>query len=274
MTGQWGYAKNDNGLSGVKIINPDTSGEAICFNRNYMKITQVIPTYNEAQNLTVLVESLFREPVENLDLLIVDDNSPDGTGDVAESLADIYPGRISVLHRPGKEGLGKAYIEGFTMALESGADVIGMMDADLSHPPDRLPALLSKIDQADVVVGSRYVPGGSLDKNWPFWRKGLSWFGNTYARTILNLPIQDTTGGYRLWRRSALAAIPFAESRSNGYVFIVELAYMASLAGLSFAEVPIYFAERTRGTSKMSLKIQIEAALRVWQLRRLYSNRS
>lgn len=235
-----------------------------------MKIIQVIPTYNEAQNLPILVEALLVQQVAGLHILVVDDNSPDGTGTVAESLSQQYPGKISVLHRAGKAGLGKAYIQGFRQALEDGADVIGMMDADLSHPPDRFPALLAGLESADVAIGSRYVAGGGIDKDWPFWRKGLSWFGNTYARTILGLPIKDTTGGYRLWRRAALEAIPFEDSRSNGYVFIVELAYLAKLAGLSFCEVPIYFAERTQGASKMSLRIQLEAAWRVWQLRRYY----
>jgi len=235
-----------------------------------MKIIQVIPTYNEAKNLPVLVPALFAQDIPGLNVLIVDDNSPDGTGEVAESLKQDFPGRVFVLHRQGKEGLGKAYIQGFRYALDQGADVIGMMDADLSHPPDRLPALLSALDDSDVVIGSRYVEGGSVDKEWPALRKALSWFGNAYARIILGLPIQDTTGGYRLWRRSALEAIPFEASRSNGYVFIVELAYMAKLVELTFAEVPIYFAERTQGESKMSLRIQFEAALRVWQLRRMY----
>ncbi len=239
-----------------------------------MKFVQVIPTYNEAQNIPVLVRALFFHAIPDHHILIVDDNSPDGTGQVAKSLALEYDGRLSVLHRQGKEGLGKAYIQGFKHALDQGADVIGMMDADLSHPPDRLPALLNALENADVVIGSRYCPGGSVDKDWPAWRKGLSWFGNTYARTILGLPIRDATGGYRLWRRSALESIPFEDSRSNGYVFIVELAYMAKLAGLSFAEVPIYFAERTQGDSKMSLRIQVEAALRVWQLRGIYKNKS
>ena len=235
-----------------------------------MKIIQVIPTYNEAQNLPRLVAELFALQITDHHILVVDDNSPDGTGEVAEGLTQKYPGQLSVLHRVGKEGLGKAYIQGFRQALNQGADVIGMMDADLSHPPERLPDLLQALNTADVVIGSRYVPGGGVDHNWPFWRKGLSWFGNAYARTILGLPIRDTTGGYRLWRRAALEAIPFEASRSNGYVFIVELAYMAKLAGLTFTEVPIYFAERTEGVSKMSLRIQIEAAVRVWQLRRYY----
>lgn len=235
-----------------------------------MKIIQVIPTYNEAQNIPILVKALFSHGIPDHHILIVDDNSPDGTSQVAESLVPLFDGHLSVLHRQGKEGLGKAYIQGFKHALDLGADVIGMMDADLSHPPDRFPALLDALDKADVVIGSRYCPGGSLDENWPAWRKGLSWFGNTYSRTILGLPIRDTTGGYRLWRRSALETIPFEASRSNGYVFIVELAYLAKLAGLTFAEVPIHFAERTQGDSKMSFRIQMEAALRVWQLREIY----
>lgn len=137
------------------------------------------------------------------------------------------------------------------------------MDADLSHPPHRFPALLAALEHADIVIGSRYTEGGSVDKDWPYWRKGLSWFGNMYAHRILRLTIKDTTGAYRLWRRSALEAIPFEASLSNGYVFNVELAYMAKLAGLTFTEVLIYFAERTHGTSKMSIRIQIEAAFRV-----------
>lgn len=238
-----------------------------------MKIIQVIPTYNEAKNIPVLIPSLFGLNIPDLNVLIVDDNSPDGTGDVADAMMQDYPGRMFVLHRKGKEGLGKAYIQGLRYALDQGADVIGMMDADLSHPPDRYPALLSALNDADLVIGSRYVAGGGVDKDWPAFRKALSWFGNAYARVILGLPIQDTTGAYRLWHRSALEAIPFETSKSSGYVFIIELAYMAKLAGLSFAEVPIYFAERTQGESKMSLRIQIEAALRVWQLRGIHRER-
>lgn len=238
-----------------------------------MKIVQVIPTYNESKNLPILVPALFDLGLNGFNLLVVDDNSPDGTGRIADDLASNYPGKMTVLHRSGKAGLGKAYIQGFRQALDAGADVIGMMDADLSHPPERLPVMLNALDGADVVIGSRYVTGGSVDKDWPIWRKALSWFGNVYARTILNLPVHDATGGYRLWQRSALEAIPFEASRSNGYVFIVELAYMASLAGLRFKEIPIYFAERTEGESKMSFRIQLEAAFRVWQLRGLYKHK-
>lgn len=239
-----------------------------------MKIIQIIPTYNEVENLPVIVSALFNLSLPGLNILIVDDNSPDGTGEKADQLAQDYPGKLSVLHRRGKEGLGKAYIEGFQYALDHDAEVIGMMDADLSHPPDRLPAMLEALKQADVVIGSRYVPGGSVDQNWAFWRKALSWFGNAYARTILDLPIRDATGGFRMWRRSALEAIPFRNALSNGYVFQVEMNYLAKLAHLKFAEVPIYFAERTKGNSKMSLNIQVEAAARVWQLRQIYRGKA
>ncbi len=238
-----------------------------------MKIVQIIPTYNESKNLPVLIQELFNLNIPFLHVLVVDDNSPDGTGQVADALAKKYSEKMSVLHRPEKAGLGKAYIQGFRLALNEGADVIGMMDADLSHSPERLPALLAALEEADVAIGSRYVAGGSVDEDWSFWRKALSWFGNAYARTILGLPIQDATGGFRLWQRSALEAIPFEESRSNGYVFIVELAYLAKLAGMRFKEIPIYFAERTHGNSKMSLRIQIEAAFRVWQLRGFYKDK-
>ena len=238
-----------------------------------MKIIQIIPTYNEAENLPTLVSALFAQAIPGLNVLIVDDNSPDGTGEVAENLSKIHSGKVMVLHRKGKEGLGKAYLQAFRYALDQGADLIGMMDADLSHPPEKLPSLIEALTNADIAIGSRYTQGGSLDKSWPIWRKALSSFGNFYARTILGLPIKDATGGYRVWRRQALETIPFEESLSNGYVFMVELAYMAKLAGLTFAEVPIYFAERIHGDSKMSLSIQFEAALRVWQLRGMYKHR-
>ena len=162
-----------------------------------MKVIQVIPTYNEAENLPELVKALLSQPVPGLQLLIVDDNSPDGTGTVADELAGDNPGKVAVLHRSGKEGLGKAYIQGFKKALDDGADVIGMMDADLSHPPDRLPSMLAALEEADVVIGSRYCEGGSLDETWPALRKALSWFGNAYARTILGLGIGVPKPGQR-----------------------------------------------------------------------------
>ncbi len=235
-----------------------------------MKITVVIPTYNEAENIPILMSEMFSLGIPELSVLIVDDNSPDGSGKVADKLHEKLGARLEVIHRKEKEGLGRAYIEGFNQALANGAEVIGMMDADLSHPPEKLPQMLAALEEADVVIGSRYIKGGSLDRDWPIWRKWLSGFGNLYARIILGLPIKDVTGGYRLWRRSALEAIPFGESRSSGYIFIVELAYLASLKGCKFRETPIYFSERQSGASKMTLKIQVEAAFRVWQLRRVY----
>lgn len=231
-----------------------------------MRITVVVPTYNEAENLPLLTEQLLRLPL-NVSLHVVDDGSPDGTGEQAERLATAHPGRVSVTRRHGKHGLRSAYLTGFRAALASGADAIGQMDADLSHDPERLVAMAEALASADLVLGSRYVAGGSLDRAWPIWRKGLSAWGNFYARTILGLRVRDVTTGYRLWRRSALEAIPLDRIRSNGYAFLVEMAYLAHLNGCRISEVPIHFTDRRFGTSKMSLEIQLEAALRVWQVR-------
>jgi dolichol-phosphate mannosyltransferase len=235
-----------------------------------VQITVVIPTYNEAENLPKLFSALFSLPLEQLRVLIVDDHSPDGTGQLAENLAQEYPGRVSVLHRPGKMGLGTAYITGFQHALKQGAQAIGQMDADFSHPPELLIRLYETLQSCDVAMGSRYVPGGAVDERWPLWRKGLSAFGNFYARTILNLPVRDATGGYRLWRRETLLGMPLGRVRSNGYAFQVEMAFLAYRLGFTFDEVPFYFADRRWGHSKMSYKIQVEAAWRVWQMRSEY----
>jgi dolichol-phosphate mannosyltransferase len=231
-----------------------------------------MPTYNEAENLPQITEALFKLPVQDFNLLVVDDNSPDGTGDIAEELGRTYPGRVKVLHRAGKLGLGSAYIEGFQHCIQAGADAIGQMDADFSHPPEKILHLLEALADCDVAMGSRYIPGGSLDENWPLWRKGLSTFGNVYARTILSVPVRDVTGGFRLWRRKTLMSMPLQRIRSNGYVFQVEMAYVAHKLGFTFREVPIYFADRRWGTSKMSFRIQAEAALRVWQLLGMYGD--
>lgn len=231
-----------------------------------MKITIVMPTYNEAENLPKMAEVLFALPLDNLNLLVIDDNSKDGTGEIADQLAKQYPGKLSVIHREGKLGLGTAYIRGFKHLLQGDSDVIGQMDADFSHPPEKILELVKALDGCDVAVGSRYIPGGSLDENWPAWRKGLSSFANLYARTILSLPIKDTTGAFRLIKREALKKLPLDRIRSNGYVFQVELAYLKHKMRLSFKEVPIHFKEREFGASKMSFGIQIEAALRVWLL--------
>ena len=231
-----------------------------------MKITIVLPTYNEAENLPKLVSALFSLPLD-LSLFVVDDNSPDGTGQIAENLAKEYQGKINILHRAGKLGLRSAYLEGFAKAFEMGADVVVQMDADFSHDPSVLTEMARSIESCDVVIGSRYVKGGSLAKRWPIWRKALSVFGNTYARTILGFPLHDVTTGYRMWKRRALEGIPLDRIRSSGYVFLVEMAYVAYLKGYDITEVPIHFSDRRWGKSKMSLMIQLEAALRIWDVR-------
>jgi dolichol-phosphate mannosyltransferase len=235
-----------------------------------LKITFVTPTYNEIENLPKLAESFFELPIDDLNLLVVDDNSPDGTGKMADDLCQIYLGKMHVLHRPGKLGLGSAYIQGFRYAIDNGAEAVGQMDADFSHPLDRIPALVNTLQSTDICLGSRYVPGGSVDVNWPLWRKGLSAWGNFYARTILGMQTRDVTGGYRLWQRHTLSSMPLESIRSNGYVFQVEMLYVASLLGFQCKEIPIYFADRRWGQSKMSFRIQLEAAIRVWQLRNAY----
>jgi dolichol-phosphate mannosyltransferase len=228
-------------------------------------IAVVIPTYNEAENLPVLVSALSALPLE-LKLLIVDDNSPDGTGQVADSLAE-RTRDMEVLHRTRKDGLRSAYVSGFRHVLVKGADAVLQMDADLSHDPNKINEMLTKLRESDVVLGSRYIRGGSLDAQWPAWRRGLSAFGNLYARTILGLPSADVTTGFRLWRSSTLAGMPFERLQSNGYVFLVEMVYLAHCLDYRVGEIPIHFAERRTGESKMSFRIQAEAALRVWQVR-------
>ena len=234
-----------------------------------MRITVIIPTYNEAENLPKLVPALFSLNLD-LRLLIVDDDSPDGTGEIADFLAAEYPDKIEVLHRAGKLGLRTAYLTGITFALATDTEAIAQMDADFSHEPSMLVEMAEMLENRDVVLGSRYVPGGRVDANWPYWRKSLSAFGNFYARTILGFDLCDVTTGYRLWRRETLEGMPLTRIQSSGYVFLVEMAYMAYSLGYRFGEVPIYFADRQWGKSKMSIKIQLEAALRIWQVRWAY----
>ena len=230
-----------------------------------MRITVVLPTYNEAENLPKLVSALLSLPL-NLTVLVVDDNSPDGTGELAKELSIQHSGRVAILRRTGKLGLRSAYIEGLQKAFELGADSIVQMDADFSHDPIVLLEMARRMASCDVVIGSRYVKGGSLDERWPAWRKLLSAFGNYYARTILGLPLRDVTTGYRMWRREALQNMPLDRIRSNGYIFLVEMAYVAYLMGYKITEIPIHFADRRWGKSKMSFKIQIEAAMRLWDV--------
>ncbi len=229
-----------------------------------MRITVVTPTYNEAENLPRLVSALFALPLD-LDLLVVDDNRPDGTGQIADGLAGSDK-RVRVLHRAGKLGLRSAYLEGFRIALDNGAEVVVQMDADFSHDPAALVDMLARLESSDVVLGSRYVSGGSVDRQWPQWRKSLSAFGNFYARTILGLPLHDVTTGYRMWRRKTLEGMPFHRIVANGYIFLVEMIYLAHCLKYRIGESPIYFADRRWGKSKMSFKIQAEAAVRIWQV--------
>lgn len=234
-----------------------------------MKITAIIPTYNEAENLPDLVSALFLVPLD-LKVLIVDDNSPDGTGDLADRLSKENPGRINVIHRPGKSGLRTAYLTGFKQALSENVDAIVQLDADLSHDPSCLLSMAERLSKYQVVLGSRYMTGGSLDERWSIWRKALSAWGNFYARTILDIPVRDVTTGYRMWRAEVLRAMPLERVQSNGYVFLVEMVYLAHRLGYQLGEIPIYFADRRHGRSKMSFKIQVEAALRIWQLLWIY----
>lgn len=230
------------------------------------QLTVVIPTYNEAENLPALAADLWSLSIPDLKILIIDDASPDGTGEIAEGLSHSKPERISVIHRSGKLGLGTAYIAGFKHALQAGAEAIAQMDADFSHSPGYLPTFLDLLEGHDAVLGSRYIEGGKLDERWGAGRLLLSWFGNYYARTILGLKIQDATGGFRIWRRETLLGMPLDSIRSNGYVFQVEMAYVAQRLGYQITESPIYFEDRQIGQSKMSFRIQVEAAFRVWQV--------
>jgi dolichol-phosphate mannosyltransferase len=223
----------------------------------------IVPTYNERENLPLLAAQLMAQA--NVSLLVVDDNSPDGTGGIADTLAREYPGRLEVMHRTGKRGLGRSYIDGILATLDRPFDVIGQMDADLSHDPRHLPALIAATADADVVIGSRYVPGGQI-VNWPRRRLVLSRFANTYIRTITRLSARDCTSGYRCWRREALARIPVGRFTSDGYSFLVEMLYAAQGARLRFAEVPITFVERRLGASKLSRAVLLESAVTPWRL--------
>ncbi|MEP7193426.1 MAG: polyprenol monophosphomannose synthase [Actinomycetota bacterium] len=226
------------------------------------KVVVLIPTYNERENIVPIVSRL-RAAVPEADVLVLDDNSPDGTGAIADQLA-LDDGQVRVLHRMNKEGLGMAYLAGFAWALERGYDVMVEMDADGSHQPEQLASLLGALAGADVVLGSRWVPGGSV-VNWPFHRKFLSVGGNLYVRVLLGMPISDATGGYRAYRASALRTLDLHEVASQGYCFQVDLAWRAIRAGLLVHEVPITFVERTVGDSKMSQDIVNESLRSITQ---------
>lgn len=232
-----------------------------------LKTLVVIPTYDEVDNVPRIVPAVLARG-DAVDVLVVDDNSPDGTGDVAAGLA-AENSRVHVLHRPGKQGLGRAYLAGFAWGLARPYDVIVEMDADFSHRPEDLDAILAAAEDADVVVGSRYVDGRVTVINWPIARLLISLFGSWYARTITRLKVRDATGGFNCWRREVLESIGLEHIESNGYAFQIELKYRASRKGFTIVEIPIVFSERDSGESKMSKAIVFEAVWRVWRLRAL-----
>ena len=228
-----------------------------------MRPLVIVPTYNERDNLPALLEQLLM--LDGLRILVVDDSSPDGTGRIADEYAAANRSRVQVLHRTGKRGLGRSYIDGMYLALRTDATHICQMDADLSHNPLDVPRLIAATEQAEFAIGSRYVPGGRIE-NWPARRRMLSAFANRYIRAITNLTIRDCTSGFRCWRREALEQLPLASIRSDGYAFIVELAWEASKAGFRCGEIPITFVERRRGASKLSTRVIVESAILPWRL--------
>lgn len=223
-----------------------------------------LPTYNERENLAAIVAAVHAA-VADVDVLVIDDDSPDGTGDLADALAAEDP-RVKVLHRARKEGLGRAYLAGFAWALERGYPLVLEMDADFSHDPRHLPALLEAARTADLVLGSRYVSGGGT-VNWTLGRKLVSRGGSAYARAILGVSVRDLTGGFKCFRREVLEALDLASVECSGYAFQIELTYRALKKGFTVVEVPIVFADRRVGRSKMSRRIVLEAMRKVWTMR-------
>jgi dolichol-phosphate mannosyltransferase len=239
------------------VTEPNTSAEA-----SASRIVVVMPTYNERQNLESIA-GRARAALPEADLLVVDDNSPDGTGDLADKLAETDP-HVQVMHRTDKAGLGKAYIAGFGWALERGYDVIVEMDADGSHQPEHLPGLVAALNGADLSIGSRWVPGGKV-VNWPKTREALSRSANIYTRIMLGLGVRDATAGFRAYRAATLRTISLDQVESTGYCFQIDLTLRVADAGLRIVEVPITFVEREHGASKMSNRIILEAFWRVAQ---------
>jgi len=229
-----------------------------------LKITVVVPTYNERDNIETLARMILSQD-ERVDILFVDDNSPDGTGDIADRLASSIS-RIKVLHRAGKLGLGSAYREGFRIALDNGADYILEMDADFSHDPGMLPLFIEKMSEYDVVVGSRYLNGVSV-VNWPIRRLILSYCASVYTRMITGLHLSDCTGGFKCFSRNVLESLDLESIKSDGYSFQIEMNYRCHERGFRIGEIPIIFIDRHAGTSKMSKQIIREAVLMVWKLK-------
>lgn len=275
-------------LDNAQAPNTQSSGQTAVarwlppgLDRDYLeqvRLTVVIPTYNEADNLPAMTDALLHLPFRRLQLLVVDDNSPDGTGAIADELAEqanptgADRPRMLVLHRSEKTGLGTAYVAGMRRALQDGADFVLQMDADFSHSPHYIPQMLGVMlaTDADVVIGSRYVPGGSLDEGWSSWRRFMSWWANLYSRMILGLRIRDMTAGFKLWRREALLGIDLEQVRSNGYSFQVEMACLCEKLGYRLVEIPIHFEDRRIGQSKLDIPVKLESAWRTWQIRWRY----
>ena len=231
-----------------------------------MDVLVVTPTYNEKDNLPLLAAGVLQH--EGFRLLVVDDGSPDGTGAVADRLAQEYPGRVEVMHRSGARGLGRSYVDGLLHAIaQSRADFICQMDCDLSHGPEYLPALVAAGATHDLVLGSRYMNGGVSVVNWPIHRILLSAFANRYIRLVTGLSPSDCTSGFRCWRRDALAQLPIAQMVSDGYSFLTEMLYEAKQRGLRIGEVPIVFVERRIGHSKLSSGVLFESLIMPWRLR-------
>ena len=223
----------------------------------------LIPTYNERENLPILAQEVLA--VAGTEVMVLDDQSPDGTGAIADRLSEAFPGRVRVLHRTGPRGLGVSYIDGFRHAVASQAEFVCMMDADRSHDPRHLPEMIAAARSADLVIGSRYLHGVSV-VNWPLRRIMLSTFANFYIRTVTGLAVRDCTTGYRCWRREALARLPLDGISSEGYSFLVEMTFLAAKAGLRIVESPIIFVERREGASKLSAGVVAESIVMPWRL--------
>ena len=235
--------------------------------QNILKVAVVVPTYNESETLPQLIEKVVAQGIDGLGFIVVDDGSPDGTGAIADGLADEFTGVFIVLHREGKQGLGTAYMAGFQTALDAGAQNIVEMDADLSHPPEVLPGLIAELDEADLAVASRYTPGGGVDPGWSWARKQISYWGNVGIRLILGLEVKDATAGFKAFRRTTLERIGLDRLRLSGFGFQAEVAYRCEQTGLKVVEHPYVFMERTAGKSKMSFGIVVEAFFRLSWLR-------
>ncbi|MCL2139024.1 MAG: glycosyltransferase [Treponema sp.] len=231
-----------------------------------MKLLIAVPTYNEVENIESFVKLVFEHIPSNAEILVIDDNSPDGTAAAVECLAEQYDGRLHLLKRPGKQGLAQAYLAAFDWGLSRGYDVFLQMDADFSHNPQYIPVMLEKIETNEVVIGSRNIKGGGVE-GWTFMRNFISKGGSLYSRLVLGCPVKDLTGGFNMWRKSALEKIHLSSIISRGYSFQIEMKYKAYFSGCSITEVPIIFEDRKYGKSKMSKKILLEAFVKIWKIK-------